>query len=110
MIKCPICKKWVLEKRKVDYLFLDKNIGKFDAKICTYCNEQIFDELTSKKISSKIKKLGLWGLGSRTKILENLRKRKRFISSAGGWKDIKNIENIKEKIYRNRKISNNRTY
>ena len=108
-MKCPICKKCVLEKKKADYLFLDKNIGKFDAKICTYCNEKIFDELTSKKISSKIKKLGLWGLGSRTKMLESLRKRKRFISSAGGWKDMENIEKIKEEIYRDRKISN-RTY
>ena len=40
-----------------------------------------------------------------TKMLENLRKRKRFISSAGGWKDIENLDKIKEEIYFDRKIS-----
>jgi len=27
-MKCPICKKGNLEKKKVDYVFLGKNIGK----------------------------------------------------------------------------------
>ncbi|MBI2499309.1 hypothetical protein HYV88_03650 [Candidatus Woesearchaeota archaeon] len=40
-----------------------------------------------------------------TKMLENMRKRKRFISSAGSWKDIENLDKIKEEIYLDRKIS-----
>lgn len=40
-----------------------------------------------------------------TKMLGNLRKRKRFISSAGGWKDMENINKIKEDIYLERRIS-----
>ncbi len=40
-----------------------------------------------------------------TKMLENVRKRKKFISSAGGWVDIENLDKIKEDIYFGRKIS-----
>ena len=40
-----------------------------------------------------------------TKVLENLRKRKRFVSAAGGWKDMENIEKLKEEIYKDRGIS-----
>src|SRR3989344_5380798 len=68
MEKCPICEKGNLEKNKVDYIFLGKNIGKFEAEVCDACGEQIFDETTSKQISSKIKELGLWGMCARTKI------------------------------------------
>lgn len=68
MENCPICEKGKLEKKKVDYIFLGKPIGKFEAEVCNKCNEEIFGEVTSKQISSKIKELGLWGLGARTKV------------------------------------------
>ncbi len=68
MEKCPLCEKGNLEKRKVDYIFLGRNIGKFEAEVCSECKEQIFGEEISKQISTKIRELGLWGLGSRTKI------------------------------------------
>ena len=68
MEACPICEKGKLEKKKVDYMFLGKNIGKFEAGVCSKCKEQIFDEKISRQISSKIKELGLWGLGARTKV------------------------------------------
>ena len=43
-----------------------------------------------------------------TKMLDSIRKKKRFISSADGWKDIKDIEKIKDEIYASRRVSKRR--
>ena len=67
-MKCPICEKGNLEKNKVDYIFLGKNLGKFEAEVCDKCGEQIFEEIISKQISGRIKELGLWGLSAKTKV------------------------------------------
>lgn len=40
-----------------------------------------------------------------TKVLRNMKKRKRLLSVAGGWKNMENIEALKEEIYKDRKIS-----
>ena len=40
-----------------------------------------------------------------TKMLENLRNRRKFISAAGGWKDMENVDKLVEEIYADRKIS-----
>ncbi len=66
--KCYICGKGELVKRKVDVKPYGMSIGKFDAQVCTECNETFFSEQTSDKIDEAAKSKGLWGLESRTKI------------------------------------------
>ncbi len=66
--KCYICEKGELVKRKADVKPYGVSIGKFDAEVCTECNETFFSEQTSDKIDETAKSKGLWGLEARTKI------------------------------------------
>ncbi|MBI3052341.1 YgiT-type zinc finger protein [Candidatus Woesearchaeota archaeon] len=66
--KCYICEKGELLKKKVDVKPYGVSIGKFDAQVCTECNETFFSEQTSDKIDEVAKIKGLWGLEARTKI------------------------------------------
>ena len=66
--KCYICEKGNLTKQKVDYKLYGVSIGKFDAEVCSKCNETFFDEKTSKNMTEIAKKSGLWGLQTKTKI------------------------------------------
>ena len=65
--KCILCGGKLI-KKIVDYEVYGKSIGKFSASVCDSCEEQWFDEETSKKIQEKEKKLNLFGLSRETKI------------------------------------------
>ncbi len=67
-MKCYLCEKGELIKKKVERKLYGHVIGKFPAEVCSKCNEIFYDEETSKKITQKTKQLGLWGLEARTKI------------------------------------------
>ncbi|MBU0627699.1 MAG: type II toxin-antitoxin system MqsA family antitoxin [Nanoarchaeota archaeon] len=67
-MKCYICNKGELVKKEVPRELYGKAIGKFKAEVCSHCNEAFYDEETSRKITEKTKKMGLWGLEARTKI------------------------------------------
>jgi|TARA_Y100000310_G_C20199944_1_gene586401 hypothetical protein len=64
---CWECGKTLVQKN-VDYSLYGIHIGKFPARVCTKCNETLFAEEISKKITEKVKEKGLWGLRSTTKI------------------------------------------
>lgn len=66
--KCYICEKGELVKKKADVKPYGISIGKFDAEVCTECNETFFSEQTSDRIDEVAKTKGLWGLEARTKI------------------------------------------
>ncbi len=65
--KCALCEGG-LKKKKVDYKVYGKSLGKFPALVCDSCNEEWFDESTSKKIEDAEKKSGTFGLSRETKI------------------------------------------
>ncbi len=67
-MKCYICNKGELVKKKTTRKLYGKIVGKFDAEVCPVCNEVFFDEEESRKITKRTKELGLWGLETRTKI------------------------------------------
>jgi hypothetical protein len=48
--KCLYCGGKVV-KRKINYIFLGQNLGKFEAEVCTKCGEQVFSEETAERIS-----------------------------------------------------------
>lgn len=68
--KCYICEKGNLEKKKVDYIFIGENLGKFEAEVCPVCGEQFFNEKTSLEVEKIAKQRGLWGMEAKTKIAE----------------------------------------
>ena len=68
MEKCDECGKGVLKEKEVDYILLGKKIGKFQAMVCTHCNETLFLGETFAAIEKKAKELGLWGIAAKTRI------------------------------------------
>jgi hypothetical protein len=64
---CEECEGRIV-KKKVDYLFLGENLGKFPAEVCIKCGEQVFDEEVMDQITAITKDKGLWGLSKRAKI------------------------------------------
>lgn len=67
-MKCPVCEKSELIRKKTEYIQLGVSLGKFDALVCPECNETIFDGEVSEQIEAKAKKLGIWGLARKTRI------------------------------------------
>ncbi len=65
--KCVLC-GGNLKKKIVDYKVYGKSLGKFPAEVCEKCNEQWFNEETSKKIEQAEKKADLFGLCREGKI------------------------------------------
>ena len=67
-MKCPICEKGILKKRKVKETMFGVYLGEFPAEICSKCSESFTDEATTKSIEEEARKKGTWGLGKKTKI------------------------------------------
>jgi AbrB family looped-hinge helix DNA binding protein/YgiT-type zinc finger domain-containing protein len=62
MMKCPICGKGELKKRKIEFEMYGIKLGKFNAEFCDKCGEEFFDEEADAAIERKARKLGIWGL------------------------------------------------
>lgn len=69
-MKCTACNMGNYEKKKVPYVFLGEAIGTFEALVCRHCGETLFESPASDKIEAEVKRRGLWGLRSRTKVSE----------------------------------------
>lgn len=67
-MKCPVCEKGKMVKKKVPYFVYGIEIGKFQADVCTECGEQWFSEETAKKIEKIEKEKGLFGLSRQSKV------------------------------------------
>ncbi|MBI2673231.1 YgiT-type zinc finger protein [Candidatus Woesearchaeota archaeon] len=59
-----------LVKKKVEFKMYGISLGEFPAEVCTKCDEEVFDEKTSKEIDAVAKKKGLWGLAKKVKIVK----------------------------------------
>jgi len=67
-INCPVCGNGKLKSTKVPYEVYGIKLGDFPAQICTKCNEEWFNEQTSKEIEKIEKEKGLFGLSKKSKI------------------------------------------
>ena len=70
-MKCPICEKGILMKKKIKETMFGVYLGEFPAEVCTKCGESFTDIETTKKIEAVAKKKGIWGLGMKTKIMKS---------------------------------------
>jgi YgiT-type zinc finger domain-containing protein len=70
-MKCPICEKGNLEKKKTEEYMNGVYLGKFDAEVCNKCNESFTDSKTTKLIEESAKKKNVWGLGTKTKLIKS---------------------------------------
>ncbi len=57
-------------QQSVEYKEVGVSFGKYKAEVCLQCGEQFFDENVAESIQQKSKKLGLFGLASKTKVAE----------------------------------------
>jgi len=69
-MKCPICLKGDLERRKIREVMFGVYLGEFPAEVCSYCGESFTDDKTTRKIEDAAKQKGIWGLGMKTKIMK----------------------------------------
>ncbi len=65
-----MCGKGTLEERTVEHKEFGVFLGKFKAQVCPSCGEAFFDSDTAKKIQTKSKELGLFGLAKKTKVAQ----------------------------------------
>ncbi|MBU2639487.1 MAG: hypothetical protein KKG75_02135 [Nanoarchaeota archaeon] len=65
--KCPECEGKILTK-KMDYILLGVNLGKFPTMICSKCKEQFYEDIILDEIDKVAREKGLWGLEHRTKL------------------------------------------
>lgn len=66
-LKCEECGGKIV-KKIVDYDYIGEHIGRYEAEVCSKCDEIVFDEDISNKIEKKVKEMGLYGLGASTKV------------------------------------------
>lgn len=67
-MRCIMCNKGILREKTIDYSEYGISLGKFRGRTCEICGEVFFDSDTAKKIQTKSKELGLFGLQKRTKV------------------------------------------
>ncbi len=67
-MKCPVCEKGILKRKKIREEMFGVYLGEFPADICPNCGESFTHEETTREIERMAKKTGIWGLGFKTKI------------------------------------------
>src|SRR3989339_679986 len=67
-MKCPVCAKGDIKTGKIKEEMFGVYLGEFPAEICSKCNESFTDEKTTIAIEESAKRIGVWGLGKKTKI------------------------------------------
>lgn len=65
--KCPEC-DGKIEEKKMSYILVGVDLGKFPTLICNKCGEQFYEDSVLCCIDEAAKKNGLWGLEHRTKL------------------------------------------
>ncbi len=71
MAKCPLCDKGTLKKGKIEEEMFGISLGKYDAEICDKCGESFLDDVAMKRIESKAKEIGIWGLAKNIKVVRS---------------------------------------
>ncbi len=70
-MKCPICEKGKLVKKKIDEEMFGIPLGRFPAEVCDACSESFVDGEAMEKIEERAKELGIWGLSKKLKVVKS---------------------------------------
>jgi len=71
MATCPICGKGKLRRGKVREEMFGVDLGEYPAEVCDSCGESFVDQDAMKKIESRAKEMGLWGLAKKVSIAKS---------------------------------------
>ncbi len=69
MKKCPVCGSGELKKGEIEEEMFGISLGRCEAEICDTCGESFVDEANVRTIEQKAKKLGIWGIGKKIKVV-----------------------------------------
>lgn len=105
MKKCYVCGKGKLVNKKIPYALYGVSIGKFEGEQCNKCGESFYSESVFDEMTKKVKKLGLWGLETKTKLTKvgnsyDIRLNKKLINflGIGKGKEVTVVPENKKKI------------
>lgn len=68
IMNCPSCGKAGLRKERKKSEFYGFDLGDYTAEVCEHCGEVYWREEDVRKMETRAKKLGIWGLEHRTKV------------------------------------------
>ena len=71
MAQCPVCGKGKLRRGKIREQMFGVDLGEYPAEICDSCGESLVDQKAMKKIETRAKELGLWGLAKKVSIAKS---------------------------------------
>ena len=71
MKKCPICGSGKLKEGEIEEEMFGISLGRYDAEICDTCGESFVDEATMRAIEQKARKLGIWGIAKKIKVVRS---------------------------------------
>ena len=71
MTQCPVCGKGKLRRGKVREQMFGVDLGEYPAEICGSCEESFVDQEAMRKIETRAKELGLWGLAKKVSIAKS---------------------------------------
>ena len=71
MAQCPVCGKGKLRRGKIREQMFGVDLGEYPAEICDSCGESFVDQKAMKKIETRAKELGLWGLAKKVSIAKS---------------------------------------
>ncbi|MBW2975712.1 YgiT-type zinc finger protein [Candidatus Woesearchaeota archaeon] len=105
MKECYVCGKGNLIRKKIPYRLYGVMVGRFDGEQCTECGESFYSEKVFDEMTTKVKKLGLWGLETKTRLTKvgnslDIRLNKRLVDFLGvdKGKEVTIIPENKQKI------------
>ena len=68
MKKCYICGEGKLVTKKIPYVLYGISTGEYEGEQCSKCGESFYSENAFDEMTEKVKRLGLWGLETKTKL------------------------------------------
>jgi len=69
--RCPICGKGELRAGEVHEEMFGVDLGTYDGEVCDECGESFLGSEAMKAIEERAKELGLWGLGTKVKVVRS---------------------------------------
>ena len=69
--RCPVCGKGKLRTGTIREEMFGVDLGTYDGELCDACGESFLGSGAMKAIEARARALGLWGLGTKVKVVRS---------------------------------------
>lgn len=69
--RCPVCGKGALRPKRVHEEMFGVDLGTYEGEVCDRCGETFLGSKAMDAIEARAKELGLWGLGTKVKVVRS---------------------------------------